>query len=168
MKFMKEASLKGVFITTGALKVSKLPSDEKLELHTLDNAAVLLRGRMNAPELLTAAHELADFAAELINHLSEVCGPCTECDKDSCPCNSLDEETVRINEYLQRDAGIPEGVKLCAAVDKENHSITVTEAEHHYDLRDIPAELLLTFVEAGVCLGKLEEHMIAEDTVYGK
>lgn len=85
MKFSKEVTLRGVYITAGTLKVSKLPSDKKLELHTLDNALVLLRGQMTAPELLTAAHALADLAAELINHLAEVCGPCEDCDKYSCP-----------------------------------------------------------------------------------
>ena len=35
------------------------------------------------------------------------------------------------------------------------------------DLRDLPADLLETFMAVGTCLGRLEEHLIAEDTVYG-
>ena len=73
-----------------------------------------------------------------------------------------------MNEYLREAAGIPDGAKLCAEVDEEAHTVTVLAAEHRYDLRDLPAELLATFAEAGTCLGKLEEHMIAEDIVYGK
>ena len=167
MKFIKEGSIKGAFVTAGTLKVSGI-CDEKLELHTLDNAVLLLKGWMTAPELLTAAHELAKFAAGLYSHLAQVCGPCEDCDKDSCPYNDFEEESVQVNEYLREAAGIPDGAKLCAEVDEEAHTVTVLAAEHRYDLRDLPAELLATFAEAGSCLGKLEEHLIAEDIVYGK
>ena len=167
MKFVKESSVKGVCITTATLNLSKLNSDENLELHTLDHALVLLEGRMTAPELLTAAHGLAHLAANLINHLSKVCGPCEDCDKDSCPFNDLEEEVVQVNEYLREAAGIPDGAKLCAEVDEEAHTVTIMAAGHRYDLRDLPPDLLATFAEAGTCLGKLEEHMIAEDIVYG-
>ena len=34
-------------------------------------------------------------------------------------------------------------------------------------LQHLPTDLLLTFAEAGTCLGELEEHLIAEDIVYG-
>ena len=138
MKFVKESSVKGVCITAGTLKVSGI-DDEKMELHTLNNAVLLLKGQMTAPELLTAAHELAAFAAGLYNHLAKVCGPCEGCDKDSCPINDLEEEVVQVNEYLREAAGIPDGAKLCAEVNEEEHTITVLAAEHRYDLRDLPA-----------------------------
>lgn len=35
-------------------------------------------------------------------------------------------------------------------------------------LQHLPTDLLLTFAEAGTCLGELEEHLITEDIVYGK
>ena len=35
-------------------------------------------------------------------------------------------------------------------------------------LPHLPTDLLLTFAEAGTCLGELEEHLITEDIVYGK
>lgn len=34
-------------------------------------------------------------------------------------------------------------------------------------LLHLPTDLLLTFAEAGTCLGELEEHLITEDIVYG-
>lgn len=34
-------------------------------------------------------------------------------------------------------------------------------------LLHIPADLLVTFAESGICLGELEEHLILEDIVYG-
>ena len=106
-------------------------------------------------------------SAQLLHYLSEVCGPCEDCDKDSCPYNDFEEEAVQVNEYLREAAGIPDGAKLCAEVDEEAHTITVLAAEHRYDLRDLPADLLETFMVVGACLGRLEEHLIAEDTVYG-
>ena len=35
-------------------------------------------------------------------------------------------------------------------------------------LQHLPTDLLLTFAEAGTCLGELEEHLIMEDIVYGR
>lgn len=35
-------------------------------------------------------------------------------------------------------------------------------------LLHLPTDLLLTFAEAGTCLGELEEHLITEDIVYGR
>ena len=69
--------------------------------------------------------------------------------------------------FLLEEAGIPKDAKLCAEVDQEAGSVVIVEAGHRYDLRDVPSELLDIFVEAGICLGELEEHMILEDTVYG-
>ena len=76
--------------------------------------------------------------------------------------------SVELKDFLRQEAGIPEGVKLCAEVDKETHSVIISEAGYRYDLRDLPPDLLDTFSAAGICLGKLEEHLIMEDTVYGK
>ena len=168
MNFVKRPSLKGVCITPGTLKISKLPDNEKLELHTLDHALVLLKGQMTAPELLAAAHTLAGLAADLITHLSEVCGPCEQCGENSCPYDDLDEAGIDLPDYLRQEAGIPQDAKLCAEVNEENSSVTISAAEHRHDLRDIPPELLATFTAAGACLGELEEHMIMEDIIYGK
>lgn len=166
MKFIKEVTLKGVYITAGTLKISKLPGDEKLELHTLDNALVLLKGRMTAPELLAAAHALADLAAGLIGHLAGVCGPCSDCG-GNCPGDDLGEKNIDLPEYLRKEAGIPENVKLCAEIDREKKAVTILASGHRYDLRDLSDDLLSTFIDAGTCLSELEKHMILEDIIYG-
>lgn len=168
MEFVKEVSLKGVYVPVGALKLSKLSHDEPMEMHTLDHVLVLMKKQMTAPELLDAAHSLADAASELLNHLAEVCGPCGDCGKDGCPYDYQGGESVELAAFLRQEAGIPEDVKLCAEVNQETHSVTISEAGYRYDLRDLPDELLATFAEAGTCLGRLEEHLIMEDTVYGK
>ena len=167
MKFTKESTSRGLLLPAAAMRLAGLDAGDKVEYHTLNGALVVLKGRMTAPELLAVVHQLTSMSAQLLHHLSQVCGQCEDCDKDSCPYNDFEEEAVQVNEYLREAAGIPDGAKLCAEVDEEAHTITVLAAEHRYDLRSLPADLLETFMAVGTCLGKLEEHLIAEDTVYG-
>ncbi len=167
MKFIKEITPKGLLLPVTAARLAGFNAGDKVEYHTLDGAMLVLKGRMSAPELLAVVQQLTSTSAQLLHYLSEVCGPCEDCDKDSCPYNDFEEEAVQVNEYLREAAGIPDGAKLCAEVDEEAHTITVLAAEHRYDLRDLPADLLETFMAVGACLGRLEEHLIAEDTVYG-
>lgn len=169
MKFIKESAPKGIKVPAAALNISHIPCGETVELHALDNSIILLKGRMTAPELLAVVQQLSDMASGLLNHLSQVCGPCKSCEdcKSSCPYNDLEDEAVSLPEYLRQEAGIPEGAKLCAEVDDENHYVVISAAEHRYDLRDLPPALVDTFAEAGTCLAALEEHLILEDIVYG-
>lgn len=167
MKFPKETTSRGAFIPAAALKISNIPCGETAELHALDNALVLLKGRMSAPELLSVIQQLSELAESLVVHLAEVCGPCTDCG-ESCPGDDLDIEDIGLPEYLRKEAGIPEGAKLSAEIDREAGTVTISTSSHRYDLRDVPDDLLDTFVEAGACLGALEKHMILEDIVYGR
>ena len=168
MKFIKEITPKGLLLPVTAMRLAGFEAGGAVEYHTLKDTVVVLKGRMTAPEVLAVAYQLSSLSAKLLHYLSEVCGPCEDCDRDSCPYNDFEEEAVQVNEYLREAAGIPGGAKLCAEVDEQAHTITVLAAEHRYDLRDIPVELLEIFMEVGTCLGKLEEHLIAEDIVYGK
>ncbi len=167
MKFIKEVTPKGLLLPVTAARLAGFGTGEKVEYHTLEGAMVVLKGKMTAPELLAVVHQFMSMSAQLLHHLSQVCGYCEECDKDSCPYEDFEEEVVRVNEYLREAAGIPDGAKLCAEIDEESHTITVMAAEHRYDLRDIPPDMLDTFTAAGTCLGELEKHMIMEDIVYG-
>ncbi len=127
MKFIKESSPKGLHIPAIALKLSHIPLGEGVEMHTMDDALVLLKGRMTAPELLNVVEQLHTMAAELLFHLSKVCGSCEDCE-GGCPCGKSEDSP----------------------------------------LQHLPPELLITFAEAGTCLGELEEHLILEDTAYGR
>lgn len=167
MKFIKEVTPKGLLLPVTSTRLAGLDAGEKVEYHTLKGAIVVLKGKLTAPELLAVVRQFTRMSAELLHHLSQVCGPCEECDKDGCPYNGFEEEMVQVNEYLREAAGIPHGAKLCAKVDEESHTITVMAAEHRYDLRDIPPDMLDAFIAAGTCLGELEKHMILEDAVYG-
>lgn len=167
MKFDREVTPKGVCIPIAALKLGKLQDAGKLKLHTLDNALVLLKRRMTAPELLTAVQQLSELAAELLAHLAGVCGGCEDCGQEGCPYDSLGDVPLDLPDDLRQAAGIPKDVKLCAEVNEEDATVTLSAAGYRYDLRDIPPGSLEVLAEAGVCLGELEQHMIMEDAVYG-
>ena len=127
MKFIKESGPKGLHIPAVALKLSHIPLGERVDMYTMDDALVLLKGRMTAPELLKVVEQLHTMAAELLFHLSKVCGSCEDCE-GGCPCGKSEDSP----------------------------------------LQHLPPELLIAFAEAGTCLGELEEHLILEDTVYGR
>lgn len=164
MKFLKETTSKGLQIPAAAMKLSGFEGGGKVELHASEDALVLLKQRMTAMELLRAAKSLQKLATDLHVHLARVCGSCGGCDGD-CPVEDGDE--VDLPDYLREEAGIPEKAKLCASVDEEEHTVTISEADYDHDLRDVPEEVLEMFREAGICVGELEERLILGDVVYG-
>ncbi len=170
MKFIKKITPKGLRLPVSAARLAGMESGEKAEYHTGDNAIVVLKGRMTAMELLRAAQTLQDIAVELRTHLANVCGSCDGCDGacgEFCPVAGTFEADVTLRDDLRREAGIPADAKLCTAVDRDAHTVSVFAADYDYDLRDVPKKILKMFSAAGVCLGELEERLIQGDVVYG-
>jgi len=81
--------------------------------------------------------------------------------------NLDDGGEIHIPQYLLDEASIPEGAKLAAYVDGDEGTVTIVEADYEFDLSDVPQEFLDVFINSGVCLDALEEHLITEDIVYG-
>ncbi len=168
MKFDKESTPNGVHIPAAALKISRIPFGEKVDLYTLDNTMILLKGRMTAMELLTVVEQLQKMETLLLTHLSKVCGSCEDCGGDSCPAyDGLKEKPISLPDDLYKEAGIPMDVKLCATVDSDEHTVKLSVADYDYDLRDVPEQTLEMFAATGVCLGELDERLILGDIVYG-
>lgn len=173
MKFVKEITPKGLLLPVTAARLAGFRAGDKVEYHTLKGAMVVLKGQMTAMELLTAARSLHDLSVELNTHLAQVCGQCDGCGADAenggegCPLADLEDAGVDLPDYLREEAGIPQGAKLCAAVDEEEHTVAIFAADYDHDLRDLPPETLNMFLAANVCLGELEERLIVGDTVYG-
>ena len=164
MRFVKETTSKGLQIPTAAMKLSGFESSGKVELHASEDTLVVLKQRMTAMELLRAARSLQKLATDLHVHLARVCGHCDGCDGE-CPFEGGDE--VDLPDYLREEAGIPEKAKLCASVDEDEHTVTISEADYDHDLRDVPEEVLEMFRDAEICVGELEERLILGDVVYG-
>ena len=76
------------------------------------------------------------------------------------------EEEIGLPDYLREEAGIGEGAKLCAYVNEEENTVTIAQADHKYDLRDVPPEVLDMFLDTGLCLGELDELLIKGEVVY--
>lgn len=117
-------------------------------------------------EVIQAMDALHQLTVDLSVHLARASGPCDGCDGD-CPFDGLDGQEIALPDYLRDEAGIPENAKLCAYVDEEENTVTITEAGYDHDLRDVPPYLLEMLAASGICIGELEERLMLEDTVYG-
>jgi len=169
MKFVKEITDQGLLLPASATRLAGYEAGEKAEYHIQNGAVVVLKGRMTAMELLTAARSLHELSVELNTHLAGVCGQCDGCGEDGAGCPLMDREAegVTLPDELRREAGIPADAKLCAEVDGEENTVTIFAAGDGCGLRDIPPETLEMFAAANVCLGELGEHLAAGDIVYG-
>lgn len=165
MKFVKGISAAGVNIPKAALKLSSLSGTEKLELHTLNGAAVLLKPKMTAMELLSVVNSLDRLSGDLLAALAITCEKCVGCE-DECPF-SQESRDIRLPKYLLDAAEIPENAKLCAEPDPDTGRIIVSALEPGYDLDNVPEELLDALLECGVCLGSLSELLGSGEVVYG-
>lgn len=166
MKFNKQMNNGALLIPCGVFKLSGFEGGEKVEIHTLDSAVVILKEQMTAMELIQAMDALHRLATELTVHLARICGTCDDCE-DGCPFDDLEDGMLELPDYLREEAGIPAGAKLCVYVDDEENTVTISEAGYDHDLRDVPPYLLEMLAAAGICLGELEERLMAEDLVYG-
>ena len=149
MKFNKQINNGTLLIPGGAFKISGFEGGEKVEIHTLDSAVVVLKKQMTTMELIQAMDALHRLATELTVHLARVCGTCDDCE-DGCPFDDLEDGMLELPDYLREEAGIPAG------------------AGYDHDLRDVPPYLLEMLGEAGICLGELEEQLMVGNLIYGE
>lgn len=144
MKFVRQSENTRLTLPPALLAVSGLQMPREpphpLEVHALDKALVILKGRMTAMELITASRTLHQLSVDLNVHLTQVCGLCQGCE-NGCPFDNPEEQEVSLPERDER---------------------------RRQDLRDLPADVREMFRLAGVCLGELDEHLLKEDIVYGK
>ncbi len=165
MKFEKSTGVKGAFIPRSALVLCGFAEDETATLHTLPGAAILVKKRMTAMDMIQAVDALTQTATNLLTELGKVCGPCEECGEDGCPYEDVDGP-IDLPDYLREEAGIPKGAKLCAEVDEEEKSVTIYAADYPHDLTDIPDGILPLLGALGICLGELEQKLITGEVVY--
>ena len=164
MKFQTQYTGKALAIPAAGLTLSGFKQGERLELHPLQGAAAVLREKMTAMELMSAIDSLQSLASELTVHLAQVCGPCDKCGE--CSVDPENPGGTTIPDWLRREAGIPEGGKLCAWLDSETGRIQVGAAEYAHDLSDVPPFLLGILRRSGVCLEDLDELLKSGETVY--
>ncbi len=133
------------------------------ELHSLRHCVAVLQGKMTAQEMLEAIESISELAEFLTVQLAKSCGVC-----DGCGACADDLDEIKVPPELLDEAGISRDARLEAYVDQDNGLILVGSADCDHDLSDVPDDLLQVLVAAGVCVGRLEEHLAEDDIVYGE
>lgn len=170
-KIIKETTKKKLVIPFDVLEKCGFERGEPLEIRPMTNAAVILKPQMHAMEVLRVIDELQHLVNELGLCLEESCDRCNGADKceeavnGTCPYLPAAKNTL--TPEVLRDAGIPEGAKLCAWANEGTNTVTVCQADYRYDLTDIPERLVMSLICMKICMGSLEERLMAEDIVYG-
>ncbi len=157
-----------VYITAENLEVANLNEWERLELHLLDQAAVVIPGNMTVMELICVTEALQGLASDLLSVVEKVCDHCDNCQMDE-PCKLMCGTIlpqVSIPACVLEEAGLGPNCKLACTAGHGSSEVRVTEAEHRYDLTDLRPDLLKLFRECGVCLGDLEDKLIQDTIVY--
>ena len=158
-----------VFLTAADLENANLNEWERLELHLLDQAAVVIPSVMTIIEVIRTVEALQDQASELLAAIGGACEKCDGCQVE-LQCDLMKGEIrpeVSIPSQVLEEAGVDPDSKLAYEVDPESGEIRIVEADYRYDLSDVPQTLLDTFRECGICLADLDEKLKAEEVVYG-
>ena len=106
MKFNKQINNGTLLIPGGAFKISGFEGGEKVEIHTLDSAVVVLKKQMTTMELIQAMDALHRLATELTVHLARVCGTCDDCE-DGCPFDDLEDGMLELPDCGKKPASLP-------------------------------------------------------------
>ena len=169
MKTILEEYPNEVHISTAELERANLTEWERLELHLLDQTAVVIPGQMTVMELLRVTEALQSLTSDLLAALCAACEQCDNCQMNE-PCGQMKGEVhpeVEVPVYLLEEAGLEPDTKLAYKADPESGAIHIVEADYRFDLTDIPVPLLDTLRECGVCMSDLEDKLVQEDVVYG-
>ena len=86
-------------IPAAALKLCGFENGDKAELHALPSAAIILKQKMTAMEVIRAMDALHQLTVDLSVHLARASGPCDGCDGD-CPFDGLDGQEIALPDYL--------------------------------------------------------------------
>lgn len=158
-----------VYISAVDLEHANLNEWENLELHLLNQAAVVIPGQMTGMELIHTAETLQGLAADLLTDLGRACELCDGCQAGMF-CDLTKGEIrpeVSIPDYVLEKANYDPDYKLTFVVDAEDGKVQITEADHRFDLTDLPLDLVHLLRECKVCLADLEEKLMREEVIYG-
>lgn len=158
-----------VFVSVADLEAANLNEWEQLELHLLDQAAVVIPGEMTVMEVIRTAEALQGLASDLLVAIGNACEKCDSCNVELL-CNLMKGEIrpeVSIPPEVLAEAGTDPDSNLACEIDPESGTIHVVEADYRYDLTDVSPTLLDTFRECGICLDDLETKLKEEAVVYG-
>lgn len=158
-----------IHISGADIEVANLNEWQRLELHLLDQAAVVIPGEMTVMEVVRTVESLQGLASDLLAAIGNACEKCDGCNVELL-CDLMKGEIrpeVSIPPEVLAEAGTDPDSKLACEIDPESGTIHVVEADYRYDLTDVSPTLLDTFREYGICLDDLETKLKEEAVVYG-
>lgn len=158
-----------VRITAENLETANLSEWERLELHLLDQAAVVTPGHMTVMEVIHVLEALQRFASDLLSAVIEACDRCDNCQMDK-PCRLMTGPIlpkVSIPDCVLEEAGLASDCKLVCIAEQGRGEVRIVKVDHRFDLTDLSSDLVDTFRVCKVCLADLEEKMMREEVVYG-
>lgn len=169
---MKQCTIENqteVCITAENLEAANLSEWKRLELHLLDQAAMVIPCNMTVMELICVTEALQGLASDLLSVVEKVCDHCDNCQMDE-PCKLMRgpiSPRVNIPACVLEEAGLDPNCELACTAEQGSGEVRVTEAEHHYDLTDLRPDLLKLFRKCSVCLGDLEDKLMQGTIIYG-
>lgn len=169
MKRLIEQYPAEVCISAADLEYANLSEWGNLELHLLNQVAVVIPGQMTVMELIQTAEALQELAADLITTLGRACEKCDGCQVELL-CDLMKGKLhpgVTLPADVLEQSNLDPDSKFAYEVDPETGEVHIVEADHRFDLTDIPAAVLDIFRECGICLDDLEDKLKAEEVVYG-
>lgn len=169
---MKQCTMENqteIRITVENLETANLSEWERLELHLLDQSAVVIPGNMTAMELIRTTEALQGLIFELFTALERSCEHCDNCLMDES-CKLMTESVhpkVDVPACVLEEAGIAPEKKLAYLADPGSGEVRIVEADYRFDLTDLCPELLDVFRKKGICMSDLEEKLMREAIIYG-
>ncbi len=170
MKQCTIANQTEVRITAENLETANLSEWDRLELHLLDQAAVVIPGHMTVMEVIHVTEALQGLASDLLSAIGTACEQCDKCQMDE-PCTLMTEPIepeISVPGYALAGAGLDADCKLICRVEQGSGEIRITQADHRFDLTDLRPDLLELYRACGICMNDLEDKLIQETIVYGE
>ena len=147
-----------VIIRAENLERSNLMVSDRLELHCLNYAVVLIPGEMTAMELISASEALQKLAADLLLVLLKACSACDNCGQEE-PCELMSEDAMSEEIDSRGDGTVNDGYtgensEVATSLDFEDQP---TDFDDEYALSDISPDMLKLLQKSGVCMLNLKE-----------
>ena len=167
MKFNKQINNGTLLIPGGAFKISGFEGGEKVEIHTLDSAVVVLKKQMTTMELIRRWMPCTGWPRSSPSIWPESVAPVMTA---RMAAHSMIWRTACWNCQTtcgKKPASLPGPSSVSMWMTKKK-TVTIAEAGYDHDLRDVPPYLLEMLGEAGICLGELEEQLMVGNLIYGE
>ena len=77
------------------------------------------------------------------------------------------EDSVKIPAWAMEAVGLAPDTKLGIIAEEDSERIVLEPLDSEHDLSDVPLEIQQKLRDMDICLGELNESIMAEEIVYG-